>query len=288
MKQSRRLAATLTALVIGLAACAPVKILNAVTPSGSFERDKDVSYGETDRQKLDIYRAEKPRLDSPVLVYVHGGSWDSGSKDLYKFIGQGFTAEGFDVVIPNYRLYPDAVFPVMIEDTAKAIAHTAKLFAGREIVVMGHSAGAYNALMSVMRPEFFPGGSSAVCSKIAGVVALAPPTGIVPLTEEPYITMFPDRFAAADAPMNNADEKIPPVFFGHGMKDETVYPQNSQQLAEKITVRGGQAFVKTYADLNHIDVVKVMSKYFDGGSSLKADVIDFIDKLDTEGGNYCR
>ena len=288
MKKPLLLAATIGTLLIGLAACAPVKILNTITPSGSFDREKNISYGPIERQKLDIYRAEKPRLNAPVLMFVHGGSWDSGSKNIYKFLGQGFTAEGFDVVIPNYRLYPDAVFPVMIEDTAKAIAFTAQQFPGRELVVMGHSAGAYNALMTVMRPEFYPGGASAMCSTIAGVVALAPPTGIVPLKEEPLITVFPDRFTAADAPMNNVTGAVPPVFFGHGMKDTTVFPQNSQMLAEKITARGGQARVETYADLDHIDVIKVMSRYFDGGSSLKADVIDFIDGLDTNKRNYCQ
>lgn len=288
MKRPLLLAAAFTLLLNGAAGCAPVKILNTITPSGSYERDKDVSYGQIERQKLDIYRAEDPRLNAPVLVFVHGGSWDSGSKDIYKFLGQGFTSEGFDVVIPNYRLYPDAVFPVMIEDTAKAIAFTAAQFPGRELIVMGHSAGAYNSLMAVMRPEFYPGGAAKMCQSIAGVVALAPPTGIIPLKEEPYITMFPERFTAADAPMNNVKGPMPPVFFGHGLKDTTVYPQNSQMLAEKITARGGSARVETYADLNHTDVVKVTSKYFDGGSSLKADVIEFIDNIDKETSSFCQ
>lgn len=288
MKKSLLLAAAFTTLLVGAAACAPVKLLNTITPSGSFERDRNISYGDIAWQKLDIYRAEKPRLNAPVLMFVHGGSWDSGNKDIYKFLGQGFTSEGFDIVIPNYRLYPDAVFPVMIEDTAKAIAFTAAQFPGRKLVVMGHSAGAYNSLMAVMRPEFYPGGSAAICTAIAGVVSLAPPTGIIPLKEEPYITIFPDRFTGEDAPMNTVSGPMPPVFFGHGLKDTTVYPQNSQRLAEKITARGGQAVVKTYADLNHTGVIKVMSKYFDGDASVKADVIDFIDSLETESGNFCR
>ena len=288
MKKPFLLAATFGALLIGAAACAPVKILNTITPSGSFDREKDISYGALERQKLDIYRAEKPRPDSPVIIYVHGGSWDSGSKDLYKFLGQGLTSEGFDVVIPNYRLYPEVRYPKMIEDTAQAIAFTTQQFPGREFIVMGHSAGAYNSLMAVMKPTFYPGGSSAMCSKIKGLVSLAPPTGVISLVEEPYITIFPERFLGEDAPLRNASTPIPPVLFIHGMKDTTVYPQNSQMLADKISVRGGSAVVKTYADLNHTDVIKVMSKYFDGGSTLKSDVIEFIDNLDSDKRNFCQ
>jgi len=97
--------------------------------------------------ELDIYRAEISRPDSPVLVFVHGGSWTDGSKNIYKFLAEGFTSEGFDVVVPNYRLYPDAVYPQMIEDSAKAVAFTSKQYPDRPLVVIGHSAGAYNVLI---------------------------------------------------------------------------------------------------------------------------------------------
>lgn len=279
---------TMIALLGGVVSCAPVKLLNAVTPSGSFEKSKGVSYGDLDRQTLDIYHAEKPRLNAPVLVFVHGGSWDSGSKDIYKFLAQGFTSQGFDIVVPNYRLYPDVVFPAMVEDTGKAIAFAADHFPGREIVVMGHSAGAYNSMMVLMRPEFYPGGSAAICSRIAGVVALAPPTGTVPLKEEPLTTIFPDRFTGDDALVSNALTRIPPVLFVHGLEDKVVYPQDSQILAEKITQGGGSAVVKTYAGLSHVDVIKVTSKFFDGDASVKTDIIEFIDGLDTDSNSFCR
>lgn len=288
MKTPLRFAAIVSAFVATAVGCAPAKILNTITPSASFEREKNVSYGSLDRQKLDIYRTSNPRDEAPVIVFVHGGSWDSGSKDLYKFFAEGFTAEGFDVVVPNYRLYPEAVFPLMLEDTGKALTFAADMFGGRNLVVIGHSAGAYNLLMTLMRPEFYPGGSEAICSRISGIVSLAGPTGIAPLESEPYISIFPDRFTSTDAPINNAEEPLPPVFFGHGLKDTTVNPLNSEYLAEKINARGGLAVLKTYEGLNHIDVVKVMSKYFDGGAPVKADVINFINGLETGAGPFCR
>ena len=140
------LAASLAGLG-ALTACAPVQILNGITPSGSFSKAKNISYGPLERQKLDIYKADTPRPNTPMLIFIHGGSWQEGSKEIYKFLAEGFTSEGFDIAVPNYRLYPDAIYPQMLEDSAKAVTYVAKQYPDRPLVIMGHSAGAYNALM---------------------------------------------------------------------------------------------------------------------------------------------
>jgi len=289
MKLRTGLMATALVTLISAVSCAPVKILNTITPSGSFEKAKNISYGPLDRQKLDIYRAEKPRAASPVLVFIHGGSWTDGSKDIYKFLAQGFTSEGFDVVVPNYRLYPEAVYPQMIEDSAKAVEYAVKQFPDRKIVVIGHSAGAYNTLMLTLNPDYLQNAGGSVCQDISGVVSLSGPTGIIPLKEEPYISIFPDRFTGTDAPLNNVNGPTPPFYLAHGSDDKTVYPQNSQALAEKIQKRGGVVTVKIYDGKNHTDMVKDLSNLFDGSSTLKADIIQFVTTLPKKGENgYCR
>jgi len=260
-------------------ACAPVNILNGITPSSTFEKTKNQSYGPAKYETLDIYRSEKPKAESPVLVFVHGGSWDSGSKDMYKFLAEGFTRSGYDIVVPNYRLYPAAAFPNFLEDNAKAVAYTQEAFPGRQIVLMGHSAGAYNVLMLALRDEYLRAAVVNRCEKIAGVVALAAPTGIVPLESERLIKIFPDRFTADDAVLNNVTGPTPPFFLGHGGSDKTVYPQNSTRLAEKVSARGGTAKAEIYEGQSHIDVVKVLSRHFDGSTTLKADIVAFIDAL---------
>ena len=88
MIKLKPLAAFLAAATV-LAACAPVSILNGITPSSTFDRTKNVSFGEGDRDELDIYRAEKPKADAPVLMFVHGGSWDSGTKGFTKLVHKG-------------------------------------------------------------------------------------------------------------------------------------------------------------------------------------------------------
>lgn len=289
MKFGLGLTALSSLTLFGAVACAPVTLLNTITPSSSFVKASNISYGPLERQSLDIYRAETPRANAPVLLFIHGGSWEDGSKNIYKFLAEGFTSEGFDVVIPNYRLYPDAVYPQMIEDTALSVAFTAKQFEGRPLVIMGHSAGAYNVLMTGLNKTYLEQAGGDLCQSVAGIVSLSGPTGIIPLSEEPFITIFPDRFTRDDAPLNNVAGISPPVFFGHGTDDKTVYPQNSERLAEKINTRGGRADLEVYSGMDHTGAVKVLSRHFDGDSNLKDDIIKFATTLPSKGETgYCR
>ena len=275
------------ACALSLTGCAPVSILNNITPSSSFEKTSDISFGPGTRDKMDIYRSETSTSERPVLVFVHGGSWNSGSKDIYKFLADGFTQIGYDVVVPNYRLYPDAVFPEFLNDNARAVKSVEENFPNRPIVLMGHSAGAYNVLMLGLKDDYLKSVGVDRCTSISGVVGLAAPTGLVPLDSEPWTTIFPDRFTGQDAVLNNVSAPSPAIFLGHGSEDETVFPQNSEALAEKVSARGGKADVKLYAKQSHSDVVKVLSRHFDGDVSLKDDIIGFIETLPTAG-NFCQ
>ena len=184
----------LPALAMLLVGCSAAGVLNGITPSGSFDRDKDIRYGDGSRQTMDLYRAATPRSDAPVIVFVHGGGWNAGDKSMYKFVAEGFTKDGYDVAVPNYRLWPDMTYPDMVVDTGLAVQYVARRFPGRSLVLIGHSAGAYNVLQTVVAPDI---SSFDMCTNVAGVVALAAPTGVYPVTDEPYISIFPeDRLTA--------------------------------------------------------------------------------------------
>jgi len=147
---------------------------------------------------------------------------------------------------------------------------------------MGHSAGGYNVLMLALRDEFLAGVGVDRCDKIAGVVGLAAPTGIVPLESARLIEIFPDRFTGEDAVLNNVKGPVPAIFLGHGESDSTVYPQNSTKLAEKIKARGGSAQVEVYPGQSHTDIIKILSRHFDDDATLKADIVKFIDGLSAQ------
>lgn len=276
------------AVSLSLTACSGTSILNTFTPSDSFTKRQDVSFGDHERLKLDVYTAKDGFDSAPIIVFVHGGGWNSGSKNDYKFLADSFTQEGFNVVIPNYRLHPKTKFPGPVTDTAKAIAWVKNAYPDNPVVLIGHSAGGYNVLMSTLAPQYLKAESVDVCQTVSGVISLAGPTGIVPLKKEPYITIFPDRFTKNDAPLNNVSHPAPAYFLINGEDDKTVYPKNAQKLGEKITARGGQVEVKIYPDMDHIEPVKWLSRYFDEDATLRDDILSFIGGLPMDSENFCQ
>lgn len=91
----------------------------------------------------------------PTVVFVHGGGWTSGDKDLeygnediYNNIGRFFAARGIGGATVSYRLMPDTDWRGQIADVAAAVAAIRDTVSARGgdpdgVVLMGHSAGAY-------------------------------------------------------------------------------------------------------------------------------------------------
>ncbi len=275
-----------TILLVTACSSFGVQFLNTITPSGSYKLSKNISYMNGARQALDIYTPDTPKPNAPIIMYIHGGSWDTGSKNIYKFIGENFATAGYTTVIPNYRLYPDVIYPEFVNDTAAAIAFTAKRY-DSPVILVGHSAGAYNAVTATVDPGYLKTQGMDVCKTVAGTVGLAGPYGAFPMTEEPYITIFPDRHAGDDAPVQMQLGPTPPLFLPIGDKDTTVSDLHGRELAKKVTDRGGIAEFKLYPGLSHTSVVKVLSRYFDEDATLKADIIAFIEANSERRDNYC-
>ncbi|GAB2773469.1 acetyl esterase/lipase [Hymenobacter luteus] len=101
-----------------------------------------------ERHRLDVYAPKAAgSRPYPVVVFIHGGNWNSGSKNLYSFIGRRLAKQGVVAVVINYRLAPQVQVPQMADDCARAVIWTAthiREYGGDpdRIFVMGHSAGA--------------------------------------------------------------------------------------------------------------------------------------------------
>ena len=133
------------------------------TASFEVEKHKDIAYrtdkdADKERHKLDIY-SPKGKKDYPVVLFVHGGSWRSGSKNLYAGIGESFAKLGIGFVICNYRLSPEVQHPAHIQDVAKAFAWTREnigKYGGKveNLYVCGHSAGGHLVSLLATDPEY--------------------------------------------------------------------------------------------------------------------------------------
>ena len=148
-------------------------LVNEYAVARPSRRTKDISYVsrtsadfDPERHLLDVYaprRASTTRR--PVVVFIHGGGWNSGSKNLYAFIGrrlakQGGSADGVVAVVISYRLSPAVQVPAMADDCARAVAWTQQHIADyggdpNRIFVMGHSAGGGLAALLATDDQLF-------------------------------------------------------------------------------------------------------------------------------------
>ena len=94
-----------------------------------------------------------------MVVFFHGGTWRSGARGDYAFVGHALAAQSVMTLIADYRLYPEVQFPEFLRDSASAavwgMRAASQLGADpTRVLLMGHSAGAYNAAMLALDPQW--------------------------------------------------------------------------------------------------------------------------------------
>jgi len=122
------------------------------------ERDRvhlGLSYGEADREKLDLFLADNPA--APTLAYIHGGYWQMTEKELYSAIAEGALSHGLNVALIEYTLAPAARMDQIVEEVRRSIGwlpqHLAAYGADpSRIYVAGHSAGGHLTAMTMSLP----------------------------------------------------------------------------------------------------------------------------------------
>jgi arylformamidase len=112
----------------------------------------NVPYGTSARETLDIYAPDNPR--GPVLVYIHGGYWRSGSKEDNCNFVPTFTRRGATVVLVEYDLCPQVTVTDIVRQTRASIAWVYKNIRNygadpAKIFVSGHSAGGHLTAMAL-------------------------------------------------------------------------------------------------------------------------------------------
>ncbi|MFL6656686.1 MAG: alpha/beta hydrolase [Massilia sp.] len=271
-------------LVLGaLAACSPLGALNALSPGSARQAMAGVAYGSNARHKLDIYTPEKSDGKAPVVVFFYGGNWTTGERADYAFVGRALASRGFVVVIPDYRLYPEVRYPDFVDDAAQAVAWTAHdiaRFGGdpHKLYVMGHSAGAYNAAMVALAPEYLARfGMQA--SSLRGWIGLAGPYDFIPIenrTTRP-VFHFPDT-PPASQPINHVTANSPPALLIAANSDALVNPvRNTGGLAKQLRAHG-VAVKEVYLDrVNHVTLVGSLAAPLRFLAPTLDTVADFID-----------
>lgn len=256
MRSASALAVLAMLLVLGLTACSPLTLLNGAVPDNANRVVADVAYGDQPRQRLDIYAptgVQKP----PVVVFFYGGSWRSGSRADYKFVGDALASRGILAVIADYRLYPDAAYPDFLDDCARAVAWTlrnAEQYGGdpARVFVAGHSAGGYNAAMVALDGRWLQryGASPAM---LRGWIGMAGPYDFLPIVATSLKPVFHFPGTPPDSqPIAHVTPAAPPTLLMTGMADTTVDPhRNTEGLAAALQAAHVPITLRRYDRLGH-------------------------------------
>ena len=92
-----------------------------LTEPGDVTKVKDLSYGSSPEQVLDLYYPAGKSRPLPTIVNVHGGGYVYGDKNLYRFYCMSLAQRGFAVVNFSYRLAPEYRFPAQLQDVNAAM-----------------------------------------------------------------------------------------------------------------------------------------------------------------------
>jgi acetyl esterase/lipase len=271
--------AALGALLVG--ACSPVAVLNALAPREGVVERKGLAYAAGERHGIDVYAPEGAQ-GAPVIVFFYGGSWESGDRDMYRFLGTSLASAGVVCMVPDYRVWPEVRFPGFMQDAAQALAWVrrhAMAHGGSpaRVVLMGHSAGAHIATLLALDGSYLAKEGLHPAQAIRGVVGLAGPYDFLPLQSRTLQAIFgPEAAWPASQPVTHAAPGAPPMMLATGDADSVVLPRNTESLAARL--RAGRNVVETvtYAGIGHSEIIGAFARGLRFLAPVRQDVLRFV------------
>jgi acetyl esterase/lipase len=275
-----RAARTLVALlgVALLGGCQAV-FFRAVNAGGEGIVATSHVYSDRYALSLDVYRPADAAGAAPVVLFFYGGSWRSGERGEYAFVGKRLAESGIVAIIADYRKFPVARFPAFEEDAASAARWTFDHATGlggdpRRIFVAGHSAGGEIAALLATDAQYLVV-QNLKPRDFAGAIGIAGPYDFLPLTDPKLIEVFGDESAwPASQPIRFVDGDEPPFLLLQGDRDRVVDPRNARVMAERLRAAGVPVTTKRYPNAGHFRILAAI-RFASLGATL-ADVVAFV------------
>ncbi|MCO5574221.1 hypothetical protein L7F22_028003 [Adiantum nelumboides] len=114
--------------------------------------DRNLPYGTAKRNLLDVYIPDAVASDRdyrrPAVMFVHGGAWATGSKELFSHLGACLAHSGVLTVLVQYSLFPEVLAWQQVREVSSALTwflDNVEHYGGdpQKVTLMGHSAGAH-------------------------------------------------------------------------------------------------------------------------------------------------
>ncbi len=267
-------------------------LVNGITSSGGVGVSKDILYGDEALQDLDIYYPKplaqamqaQNRIDNsyPMVVFVHGGSWESGNKEDYAFVGQSLAQAGYITAVINYRKAPEHVYPDYVEDTAQAIAwsynNAPKFYADpQRIAVVGHSAGAFNMMAAISNEDFLaPYGVSP--KDISAVIGIAGPYSYDFRQYDGGNAFADDATPDEVMPDRHIKGVQPPYLLLTAENDKIVHDQNTIKMTQALRDYGATVETGEIAGASHATSIGAMAPPLRWLNDAREQVLSYLDR----------
>jgi acetyl esterase/lipase len=282
MKKLLALTALLLLCPLVVGADEPKKSASDGVDAALVDVVKDVAYYEGKdadpvRHKLDLY-LPKGKKDFPVMMFVHGGTWKSGKKDIYGALGNVFAKNGVGVVIINYRLSPAVQHPAHVQDVARAFAWTVNNIAkhgGRpdQVFISGHSAGGHLVAL-LATAENYLAAEKLGLDKIKGVIALS---GVYAIGGRLNQAFGDDPKVHKEAsPLQHVKAGLPPFLIAYADSDFTGLDKLAEAMAKALKEKNDTVTIMKIDNRDHYTIIRSMVQETD---PVTQTALQFIAKL---------
>ena len=229
-----------------------------------------------ERHVLDLFVPDKAEGPLPLMIWIHGGGWQNGSKERCLPLRKGYAERGYAVASINYRLSGHATFPAQIEDCKAAIrwlrAHAEEYNIDPDrFGVWGSSAGGHLVALvgtSGDVKEFDVGGNLEPSSRVQAVCDYYGPTDFKVFVTTPGYEKHGDANspeakliggvvrenedkASRLNPITYVTKDDPPFLIVHGDEDRTVPINQSRLLFESLKAAGVNVHFHTIHGAGH-------------------------------------
>lgn len=271
------LLAVLAPLLIACSSSA-LMVANTLARFDDYTLTGNQPYGTHTLNKLDIYQ---PRGKvKGTVIFFYGGCWGACTtytRESYRFVAQALTARGYLVVIPDYRRYPEVLFPQIMEDSAAVVAWVSRNIArfggtAEQLFLMGHSAGGHIAAMLTVNERYL---GVELHQNILGFIGLAAPYDFI--FDKPYMSaLFADMDYPESQPSHFVDGSEPPLLLLYGNQDKKVYMRNIVNMTEIVQQKGGVVEPHVYNGVGHATILAALSIPYRSRYDVMNDIAAFL------------
>ncbi len=223
----------------------------------------DLPYGDGPRQAIDLF-LPAATTRPPLLVFLHGGYWQSRDRKDFSFVAEPLVAAGAAVALLGYDLAPAVTMSGIVGQIRDGLAWLHRQgaeqgFDPERILVAGHSAGGHLAAMALATD--WPGAFGLPADLIKGVVAISGVFDLEPI-RRCYLNdvlRMDEAEARRNSPLHLGLGQPCPVLVTVGERETAAFHEQSRAYAAKLAAAGWRCALATQPAADHFEIVMTLA-----------------------------